>query len=80
MENLKATLNKIKNRNKHIITCGDFNYDLLKYEYNEYINEFLNKMSSIFLQSCVTNRPSFGNIIDKITGHFPNSYYQKHEK
>ena len=41
MENLKATLNKIKNRNKRTIICGDFNYDLLKYEYNEYINEFL---------------------------------------
>ena len=43
VENLKATLNKIKNRNKHIIICGDFNYDLLNYEYNEYINEFLDQ-------------------------------------
>ena len=30
-----------------------FNYDLLKYEYIEYINEFLNTMSSYFLQSCI---------------------------
>ena len=30
VENLKATLNKIKNGNKHIIICGDFSYDLLK--------------------------------------------------
>ena len=30
-----------------------FNYDLLKYEYIEYINEFLNTMSSHFLQSCI---------------------------
>ena len=38
VENLKAILSKIKNRNKQIIIPGDFNYDLLKYEYNEYIN------------------------------------------
>ena len=31
VENLKATLNKIKNKIEHIIICGDFNYDLLKY-------------------------------------------------
>ena len=78
MENLKATLKKIKNRNKHIIICSDCNYDLLKYEHNEYINEFLNTMSSNFLQPCNTkptrivnyNRPSlvdniFVNIYDK---------------
>ena len=78
VENLKPTLNKIKNRNKHIIICGDFNYDLLKYEHNIYINEFLNTMSSNFLQQCLTkptrivkyNRPSlvdntFVNIYDK---------------
>ena len=31
VENLKATLSKIKNRIEHIIIYGDFNYDLLKY-------------------------------------------------
>ena len=45
VENLKATLNKIKSKNKHIIICGDFNYNISKYEYNEHINEFLNTMS-----------------------------------
>ena len=78
VEYLKATPNKIKNRNKHIIIGGDFNYDLLKYEHNKYINEFLNTMSSNFLQPCITkptrivkyNRPSmvdniFVNIYDK---------------
>lgn len=38
MENLKATLSKIKNSNKHIIICGDLDYDLLKHEFNKYIN------------------------------------------
>ena len=78
MGNLRATLNKIKNRHKHIIICGDFNNDILKYEHNKYINEFLNTMSSKFLQPCITkptrimkyNRPSlvdniFVNIYDK---------------
>ena len=78
VENLKVTLNKIKKRNKHIIMCGDFNHDLLKYEHNEYINEFLHTISSNCLQPCITkperivkyNRPSlvdniFVNIYDK---------------
>ena len=47
-ENRKATLNKIKNRNKHVIICGNFSYELLKYKHNEYINEFLNIISLIF--------------------------------
>ena len=49
-EDLKSILRKIKNRNKHIIICGDFNYDLLKHEYNDHINKFLNTMTSNFLQ------------------------------
>ena len=76
-KNLKYTLNKVKNKNKHIVICGDFNYDLLKHEFNAHINEFIN-MSSSFLQPCITkpirifsyNRPSlvgniFVNIYDK---------------
>ena len=47
-ENRKATLNKIKKRNKHVIICGNFSYELLKYKHNEYINEFLNIISLIF--------------------------------
>ena len=35
VKNLRPTLKKIKNRNKHIIICGDFNYDLSKSEHNE---------------------------------------------
>ena len=48
VENLKATLNKIKNRNEHIIICGDFNYNLLKYEHNKCINlKILNQANSL---------------------------------
>ena len=58
--------------------CGDFNYDLLKHEFNSHINEFINIMSSSFLQPCITkptrivsyNRPPlvsniFVNVYDK---------------
>ena len=76
VENLKVTLNKVKKINKHIIICGDFNHNLLKHEHNEYINEFLNTVSSHFLQPCITkptrivkyNRPS---LVDNI---FVNIY------
>ena len=75
LKNLKETLNKVKNRNKHIVICGDFNYDLLKHEFNAHIILIL---SSSFLQPCITkptrivgyNRPFlvdniFVNIYDK---------------
>ena len=51
---LKITLTKIKNRNKHIIIWGDFNYNLLNHENNEYVGEFLNIMYLNFLQPCIT--------------------------
>ena len=76
LKNLKDILNKVKNRNKHIVICSDFNYDLLKHEFNANINEFINIMSSSSLQPCITkptqivsyNRPS---LVDNI---FVNTY------
>ena len=40
----------MKNNNKTIVVTGDFNYDILKYEYNSIINDFINLMYSHFLQ------------------------------
>ena len=54
LEQLKCSLSKIKSRSKHIILCGDFNYDILKHEYNNFSAEFLNLMYSNFLQPCIT--------------------------
>ena len=78
LEQLKCSLSKIKIRSKYIIFCGDFNYHILKYEYNNFSARFLNLMYSNFLQPCITeptqivpgNRPSlvdntFINNIDK---------------
>ena len=78
LEQLKITLSKIKNRKKHITVCGDFNYNLLNHENNEYVGEVLNTMYSNFLQTCITEptrmiagqRPSivdniFTNIFEK---------------
>ena len=53
-EKLRDNLNKITNSNKTVIITGDFNNDILKYEHNKYINDFLNIMYSNFLQPCIT--------------------------
>ena len=52
LENLNITLNSWRN-NKICIVPGNFNYDILKYEHNPVINEFLNLMYSNFFQSCI---------------------------
>ena len=54
LEKLRQTINKIKISNKYIIICGDFNYNLLHYEHNKYVNEFISKMFSNFLHPCTT--------------------------
>ena len=42
LEKPKSSPSKIKSRSKHIILCGDFNYDILKHEYNNISAVFLN--------------------------------------
>ena len=71
LEKLRDNLSKITNSNKTVIIAGDFNYDILKYEYNKYINDFLNIMYFNFLQPCIrepirivgNNRPALINNI-----------------
>ena len=53
LENLKITLHSLINNNKICLVAGDFNYDILKYEHNPIINEFINLMYSNFFQSCI---------------------------
>ena len=68
---LKETLTKLRNSNKVTVVTGDFNFDILKYEKNSIISEFLNLMYSNFLRPCIVeptrivanNRPS---LIDNI--------------
>ena len=36
------------------IVIGDFNFDLLKYEHNDNISDFLNMMLENGLQPCIT--------------------------
>lgn len=69
----------MKNVNKHVLICGDFNDDLLRGEQLSHVNKFLNTMYSNFLQPCITeltralgkNRPT---LIDNI---FANTYYKQ---
>ena len=42
LENLKTTFQSLRNNNKVCLNVGDFKYDILKYEHNSVINEFLN--------------------------------------
>ena len=71
-------MDKIKRENKIFIIAGDFNYDLLTMEKNEYTFDFINTMYSNFLQPSIiepsrvvtNNRPTlidniFLNVIDK---------------
>ena len=54
IEKLKDTLSKLrKPNNKHRPIYGDFNYNLLNYEHNEYIGIFLNTINSKLLQPCI---------------------------
>ena len=75
LEQLKITLTKIKNKNKYVIVCGDFN--LLNHQNDERVGAFLYIMYSHFLQPFITEptrmiagqRPSivdiFTNIFEK---------------
>ena len=44
-------MHSLRNNNKNCLVAGDFNYDILKYEHNPVINEFLNLMYSNLFQS-----------------------------
>ena len=49
---LEETLTKLCNISKVTVVTGDFNYDILKYDENSIISEFLNLMNSNFLRPC----------------------------
>ena len=59
-------MHKLGNSIKITIVAGDFNFDLLKYDYNNLTNDFLSIMYSNFFQPCIleptritsNNRPS----------------------
>ena len=54
IKKLNDTLRKLrKANNKHVLICGDINYNLLNYKHNEYIRNFLNTMNSNLLQPCI---------------------------
>ena len=87
LDKRKETLGKIKNNSKTTIITGDLNYDILKYDFNKTIANFLNLMYSNFLQPFIlaptrivgNSRPSlidniFINTYDKpiLSGNFIN--------
>lgn len=44
--------NKLLKNNKHVIICDNFNYNLLNFEHNKFIGNYLNTLNSNLLQSC----------------------------
>ena len=68
---LETTLKKIKKENKKTIICGDFNLNLLNFDLDKNVNQFLCKMLDYSFQPCITeptritnsNKPS---LVDNI--------------
>ena len=50
---LKHTLEIIKKENKIICICGDFNYNLLNFEKDKIVNDFINIMVRNSFQPCI---------------------------
>ena len=53
LEKLKENSHKLGNNNKIAIVAGDFNFDLLKYGYNNPTNDFVSIMYSNVFQPCI---------------------------
>ena len=77
---LNKTVNKINKENKEVYICGDFNFDLLKYDIVNHCQEFCNTMSSngylphITIPTRITD--SSMTIIDNIyTNTFSNNIF-----
>ena len=76
LENLETELHNLRSNNKIYLVAGDLSYDILKYEHNPVMNEFLNLITLIFFQPCIleptrvvlNSRPS---LIDNI---YVNTY------
>ena len=51
---LKITLKKIKQENKKVIICGDFNYNLLEFGNDDHSSNFLNLMLEYNYHPCIT--------------------------
>lgn len=54
---LESTHVKIQNNNKTNIIRGDFNYSLVNYEYNKFINNLLMPCTHIIFKHILLNLP-----------------------
>ena len=78
MENRKATLHSLRNNNKICLVAGDFNYDILKYEQNPVINEFLNLMYSNFFKPCILEPTRV--VLNSLPSLIDNIYINTYDK
>ncbi len=56
IDSINITLETIKKENKLFLICGDFNYNLLRFQQADTINHFLNSMLEKCLQPCIWNQ------------------------
>ena len=75
IEILTDTLTKIRRENKKVLLVGDFNYDLLKFESDPTISEFLQMMLDNSFQPCIIEptRIVHGNKPSLVDNIFSNS-------
>ena len=78
IDRLESNLKKIKKENKKTVICGDFNFNLLNFDKDKNVNQFLCTMLDYGFQPCITeptritnsNKPS---LVDNIfTNTFDN--------
>ena len=71
LDNMKTSLKKIKKEKKKTLICGDFNHDLLNFDKDQKVTQFLCMMHDYGFQPCITeptritnsNKPS---LVDNI--------------
>ena len=59
LSELKKKLNKIRSEKKIFILCGDFNFDILKFEFDSDINDFVDLMFENAFQPCILKPTRF---------------------
>ena len=70
--NIFSTLNKVARENKKVILTGHFNLDLLQFDTNTEVHDFLDLLTWKQFTSHKDIHCYSENLIEKITDHLPN--------
>ena len=78
LENLKKTLHSLRSNNEICLVAVDFNYDILKYEHNSVINNFLDLIYPKFFQPCILEPTRV--VLDSRSSVIENIYISTYDK